>query len=150
MSRGLPWVATGVPGVGAVPWMGFFEAIKKRTRLGPLDDQPPSYDVLLRAVGGSSVQDRFCQIRSSALRNSPSLRGLARFRLQKTLPIHQICSPPKARATRPSWRYPQFRFSIAPHLSSAPRSAPGSAWPDRCWGVSRSGAASVPCRTARP
>ena len=40
MPRGLPWVATGVPGVGAVPWMGFFEAIKKRTRLGPLDDHP--------------------------------------------------------------------------------------------------------------
>ena len=56
----------------------------------------------------------FFQILSSDLRNSPSLRGLASFRFQKTLPIHQICRPPKARATRPSWRYPQFRFSISP------------------------------------
>ena len=111
------------------PWEGrlLFEAIKKRTRLGPLDDQAPSYEVLLRTVGGWFAQDRLSQIRSSALRNSPSLRGLASFRFQKTLPIHQICRPAKARATRPSWRYPQFSFSISPLRSPVPRSVPKSA-----------------------
>ena len=35
----------------------------------------------------------FAQIRSSDLRNSPSLNGRARSRLQKTLPLHQILIP---------------------------------------------------------
>ena len=131
-----PWIVTAVlgglwarRGTPSVPLGGAvaFEAIKKRTRLGPLDDQAPSYEVLLRTVGGWFAQDRLSQIRSSALRNSPSLRGLASFRFQKTLPIHQICRPAKARATRPSWRYPQFSFSISPLRSPVPRSVPKSA-----------------------
>lgn len=66
----------------------------------------------------------FAQIRSSDLRNSPPLFGLAKSRLQKTLLIHQSCRPPKARATRPNWMYPQFRFSITPSADSPPKSAP--------------------------
>jgi len=65
----------------------------------------------------------FAQIRSSDLRNSPPLFGLAKSRLQKTLLIHQSCRPPKARATRPNWMYPQFRFSITPSADSPPKSA---------------------------
>ena len=37
------------------------EAKKKRTRLGPLDDQHPSYEDLLRSVGGSADRDHFYQ-----------------------------------------------------------------------------------------
>ena len=40
---------------GAIGGRFLFVAIKKRTRLGPLDDHIPPYEVLLRTVGGWSA-----------------------------------------------------------------------------------------------
>jgi len=46
--QGGSWRLAGALRVARVPWEGrlLVEAIKKRTRLGPLDDQAPSYEVL--------------------------------------------------------------------------------------------------------
>ncbi len=78
-------------------------------------------------LGAWGDQDFLAQICSSVFLNCHSLNGFARSRLLKTLLIHQIWRPPKARATRPSWRYPQFRWSITPPAGPSARSAPETA-----------------------
>ena len=73
------------------------------------------------------------QISSKDLRNPLALRSRASSSLRKILLIHQTLRPPKARATRPSWIYPQFRCSITRPADSYPRFSSASALSVRFW-----------------
>ena len=88
------------------------QAKKKRTRPGPLDDQPHLMKFCNGARATLPAQGFFAQIRSRERRKSSSPIGRASSRLRRRLLIHQTCRPPKARANRPSWIIPQLSGSI--------------------------------------